>query len=617
VSNPIAFPNSTTTYTLTATNTASGCIATDQLLVTVNNNLPLANAGPDFAINCAQNQSGLSIGMPSIPGVIYSWNPSTGLSSATVSNPIANPNATTTYTVIATNPTNGCIAIDQVVVAVSIDVPTANAGPDVNITCVQNPTGSSIGVASVTGVTYSWSPSAGLSSATVSNPIAFPNSTTTYTLTATNTASGCIATDQLLVTVNNNLPLANAGPDQSICNGGITTLIASGTANYFWNNNVSNGVSFSPLLSATYTLTAIDNVSGCISNDQVVVNVNALPTVNAGIDQTVCIGTSVTLSGTGATTYSWNNSVSNGVSFNPNSTSTYSVSGTDVNGCSNTDQVTVTVNSLPNVNAGPDQALCQGESTSLFGTGANTYSWSNNVVNGVGFLPTTTQAYTVTGTNTTTGCTNADTVTVTVNPLPTVNAGTDQTICKGDAVTLTGAGASTYAWDNNVSNGLAFNPIATASYSVSGTDVNGCTNSDQVTVTVNEATASALTESAIDSYTLNGQTYTQSGTYTQVIPNAAGCDSTITLNLTLSFTGIPEIGKTNIMVYPNPTNDLLNIILPTESAVNYVLLDSRGRKVLEGSFFGTENQISLKACMPGAYFLKIGQKEVPIRVIKQ
>jgi hypothetical protein len=121
----------------------------------------------------------------------------------------------------------------------------------------------------------------------------------------------------------------------------------------------------------------------------------------------------------------------------------------------------------------------------------------------------------------------------------------------------------------------------------------------------------------VDSYTLNGQTYTQSGTYTQVIPNAAGCDSTITLNLTLSFTGIPEIGETNIMVYPNPTNDVLNIILPTESAVNYVLLDSRGRKVREGTLLGSENQISLRACAPGAYFLKIGLDEVPIRVIKQ
>jgi len=65
----------------------------------------------------------------------------------------------------------------------------------------------------------------------------------------------------------------------------------------------------------------------------------------------------------------------------------------------------------------------------------------------------------------------------------------------------------------------------------------------------------------MDSYTLNGQTYTQSGTYTQVIPNAAGCDSTISLILTLTFTGISEIGKNNYTVYPNPTYDLLNVVI--------------------------------------------------------
>jgi hypothetical protein len=428
--------------------------------------------------------------------------------------------------------------------------------------------------------------------------------------------TGCSATSAPTAISVNALPTVNAGVDQMICAGSPITLNGSGASAYSWNNGVNDGVAFVPVGSTTYSVTGTD-ANGCTNSDDVFVMVHVLPTVIAGVDQTVCAGTSVTLSVSGALTYAWDNNVTNGTSFTPTATTTYSVSGTDGNGCSNTDQVTVTVNSLPTVNAGPDQALCQGESTSLFGTGANTYSWSNNVVNGVGFLPTTTQAYTVTGTNTTTGCTNADTVTVTVNPLPTVNAGTDQTICKGDAITLTGAGASTYAWDNNVSNGVAFNPIATATYSVSGTDVNGCTNADQVTVTVNEATASTLTESAVDSYTLNGQTYTQSGTYTQVIPNAAGCDSTITLNLTLSFTGIPEIGETNIMVYPNPTNDVLNIILPTESTVNYVLLDSRGRKVLEGTLLGSENQISLRACAPGAYFLKIGLDEVPIRVIKQ
>jgi len=75
-----------------------------------------------------------------------------------------------------------------------------------------------------------------------------------------------------------------------------------------------------------------------------------------------------------------------------------------------------------------------------------------------------------------------------VNPLPTVFAGNDVSICDGVVVTLTGSGAATYAWDNGVTNGSAFNsPVGTSTYTVTGTSVAGCVNIDQVNVTVNTA----------------------------------------------------------------------------------------------------------------------------------
>jgi hypothetical protein len=123
-----------------------------------------------------------------------------------------------------------------------------------------------------------------------------------------------------------------------------------------------------------------------------------------------------------------------------------------------------------------------------------------------------------------------------------ISAGTDQTICTGDNLTLNGSGGSAYQWNNNVVNGASFAPTQTAAYTVSGTDSLGCSGSDTVVVTVLENAVSTLTQTALDSYTLNGQTYTQSGTYTQTVPAANGCDSTITLNLTLNFTGINELG---------------------------------------------------------------------------
>jgi hypothetical protein len=96
--------------------------------------------------------------------------------------------------------------------------------------------------------------------------------------------------------------------------------------------------------------------------------------------------------------------------------------------------------------------------------------------------------------------------------------------------------------------------MTTAEYIVTGTDAFGCQGVDSVTVTVNEASSSTQTQNALDSYTwpVNGQTYTQSGQYTATLINAAGCDSIVTLDLTLSFTGIDEINS-------NATKKLLKI----------------------------------------------------------
>ena len=123
-----------------------------------------------------------------------------------------------------------------------------------------------------------------------------------------------------------------------------------------------------------------------------------------------------------------------------------------------------------------------------------------------------------------------------------ISAGLDQSICAGDNVTLNGAGGSNYQWNNNVVDGQAFAPTQSNAYVVNGTDTLGCQGTDTVVVTVLENATNTLTETALDSYTLNGQTYTQSGTYTQTLTAANGCDSTITLNLTLNFTGMDELG---------------------------------------------------------------------------
>ena len=89
----------------------------------------------------------------------------------------------------------------------------------------------------------------------------------------------------------------------------------------------------------TVTYTTSTNTCGATSTFDIVISSQSLPTVDAGADVTICDGGSVTLSGSGAVTYSWDNNVSDGVSFSPTATATYTVTGTDANGCVNTDAV--------------------------------------------------------------------------------------------------------------------------------------------------------------------------------------------------------------------------------------------------------------------------------------
>lgn len=136
----------------------------------------------------------------------------------------------------------------------------------------------------------------------------------------------------------------------------VSSCTTAPVVNYIWspstglsNPNIQNPIA-NPSTTTTYTVTATTN--GCSGTSSRTITVNPLPNVSAGSNQTVCSGTQVTLNGSGASTYTWNNNVSNGVAFTPLSTQTYTVTGTNANGCSNTSSTTVTVLSNPLANAG-------------------------------------------------------------------------------------------------------------------------------------------------------------------------------------------------------------------------------------------------------------------------
>lgn len=321
-----------------------------------------------------------------------------------------------------------------------------------------------------------------------------------------------LVTNTWVVTTTYNVLVLNmtvTPTSQSICSGQATAITMSSTTpntTYAWTvaqSGTSGGANGSGSTiaqtltatgttpgTATYTITPTHG--SCPGTPQtVVVTVNPAPIINGGADQSVCAGSPVTLTGTGGAagaTYTWNNGVTNGVPFTPTATATYTVTSQGTGGCAGTDQVLVTVNALPVINPGADQSVCAGAPVTLTATGTpstTVFTWNNGVTNGVVFNPTATATYTVTGTAN--GCTATAQVTVTVTTLPGISAGNDVSICEGATVTLTGTGGTpgtTYTWDNGVTDGVAFTPTATTTYTVIGA-IAGCSGTDQVLVTVN------------------------------------------------------------------------------------------------------------------------------------
>jgi gliding motility-associated-like protein len=518
--NPVCHPNATTTYTLTITDTY-GCTATDALVVTVDP-LPVSNAGIDASIgSCGSSSTILNGTGTGTAPLSYLWNPAIGLSNPAISNPTATPAATTTYTLTLTD-TYGCTASDAMVVTI-VPLPTANAGLDASIgSCPTSTTtlnGSGTGAAPLL---YSWFPVLGLSNPNISNPIAQPASTTTYTLNIQD-AYGCTASDAVVITVNP-LPTSNAGSDANIgaCPSSTTTLNGSGTGTaplvYLWspaaglsNPGIANPVA-KPAATTTYTLTITD-MYGCTATDGVLITVNPVPTVNAGLDVTIgsCPVSIANLNGTAVGsvpfTYAWtpvtglNNSNIANPQAHPSTTTNYTLTVTDIYGCSSSDALTVSVDPLPTAEAGNNATIgaCPSSTTNLNGTGTGngiTFQWSpasglsNANINNPVANPSNTTIYILTVTDTY-GCAAIDNMTVTVVPLPIVSVTpANPGICTGGNVNLTASGALSYAWTPTTGlsspNGASVNafPNMTTTYTVTGSDVYGCTNTTSVTVTV-------------------------------------------------------------------------------------------------------------------------------------
>ncbi len=340
--------------------------------------------------------------------------------------------------------------------------------------------------------------------------------------------------------------------------------VVTGCGSYTW-----NGIIYTQ--SGTYTFNHTDNY-GCTLRDTLVLTIKPKPVVTVTGNTSILASQSATLTAQGAISYVWSNgSQTNTITVSPTDTTIYTVIGT-TDGCSS-DPVRVTINVSPCTPAQGVEAVTACDSYTWHGrifyesTDTATYTIPGGAANGCDSIVTlhltvhhpaneysevtecgnftwNGTTYTQSGTYTHShidsyGCTQMDTLILTINPIPVVTITGNNTIDLNESTTLTVHGANMYVWSNGSRNSsITVSPTSTTTYSVVGI-ANGCT-SETVSFTVNVITCTPVqsveTVSACGSYTWHGRTFYEStDTATYTIPNgtADGCDSTVTLHLTI------------------------------------------------------------------------------------
>jgi gliding motility-associated-like protein len=335
--------------------------------------------------------------------------------------------------IVVTPYVGGCPGINDTLHIVVNPRPIINPSLD-QIVCANDVTAPVVFSSNISGTTYAWQNSnisIGLPSSGNSDISSFPSINTdatglvsqNSTIIVTPSFNGCAGLNDTLSITVNPLPVVNAGLDTTLCFGQHLILTGSGTATtYSWDNGAINGVPYYPSATTLFTVTGTDN-NLCQNTDQILVTylLDLPPVVSAGPDTAICFSEPITLNGIGnALVYNWNNNVLDGQSFNPAQTDTYIVIGTAANGCIASDTMELIVHPLPIVSINVvDSILCAGEQALLWGSGAVTYVWDNNVIDNVPFTPNATDTYTMIGYDQF-GCTDTASITVVVNPMPNV-----------------------------------------------------------------------------------------------------------------------------------------------------------------------------------------------------
>ena len=466
-------------YTITVKD-ANNCINSPTIGIT--STPPITGSVSSTAANCNNPDGSATVTAAGGTGVLtYSWIPTGG--TATVATAINAGQYTCTV-----KDANNCIL--NLPITVAVINPSISLSANIATICA----GSSATLSAFGGVSYSWSPTANLSQATGSVVSASPPVTTVYSVTGAS-IFGCLVTETIALNVLAYPSLSLSLNAPNLCSGAIANLIAQGAINYTWNpaTGLNNALVASPSTTLstpiTYTVTG-SNALGCQGTETITVTPLATPilTLSNSSATPACSSESITLSVSGASSYSWNVSTSTTDSIHmsfPASTLVV-VTGTATNGCSNTATLQVDIITVPVVAIQGSTIVCKAATTILTATGAATYSWSNGTSgSSTPVTPTTNTTYTVRGFDPS-GCSSTATTELFIYITPTITILGNNEVCKGDKLTLTASGGSSYTWSTGeTSNSVTYTINTNTVISASSSTGNCTPGTGSITVKVN------------------------------------------------------------------------------------------------------------------------------------
>ena len=608
----VTFPaiyTSSSLYRIRVIATDTPTIGTDNGTNFTINPLPSVSLGGQATI-CSG--SSLTLNATNV-GSTYLW--STGATTPTIS-----VNSAGIYQVSVTN---SCGTTTDAIVVQIKNSPVVNLGPDATI-CLNSALQLNAGT---TDATYLWSTGATTAAISVVTP-------GTYTATATNTCGS--NTDSITIT---NLPqiTVNLGADVGLCAGQNIVLNAGNPeSTYLWNTGATTQ-NITVTTPGNYTV-GVTNSCGTVS-DQISIYDGSF-TVNAGADQSICIGSASVLNATGGNTYSWNSGSNTAtITVSPTANTTYTVTATNIYGCTATDQVTVVPNQLVTPTFTSLSATCSGGTNPLQTT-------SNNGISGTwspAFNNATTTAYTFTPT--TGQCANTATMTITITPKTTPTFTQVAAVCSGATLatlpttsrpsTSSNSVAGTWspALDTTMTVTYTFTPnsdqcatsttmtivvnTVQAPIVVSGQTFNsGQTLADIVVIGTNIVWYSTLNDVQFHTNALSISTSLVDGKTYYATQTIDGCTSLTPLAVTTTILlGTNSIVKDKFNFYPNPVVEIL-YFENSSGLIKLTLSSILGQIIYTKETNATSGQLDLSRLPSGSYLLNIttqqGTKDIKV-----